>query len=581
MNRPLRIAILSLTISLALVAAHNASATTYYVAANGNDANNGTATSTPWQHAPGMGSCTSNCLNKANGSGGYSAPSGGDSFIFRGGDTWYIPPSAATPNTGGWAFSWSGTSANCQVNPQAGAIQTSSCIYIGVDKTYYSGSSWSRPILSGDNPLTNGNPSSCTYEDDGGFLYDTGSYQVLDNFEFTGLCWNNRSPGAGQNYFTGTMIDVSNLYAHGWTMGNNSYDDFPVIAGVTYQPQYMIVTGMVCDGSDSTFGNLEGSVASGDCITAGPSEVSKSYFTHVANVCNCSTVTSFHDNTVHDVFFNDDAGMSHSNVFQIGVPAGASVGYGTIYFYNNLIYNTNLGENVQISPGVGANAYIFNNVFYGINHGNNCLTLYGNSSVGVSNYYIYNNTFDSSYNPSWSNAQGCQIYFQSNYAGGTGKINGTAYFRNNHFISFGATTPPINAVYFSTGTATSQTVTDNGNELFQSEATANGQGYTPGSHYAPTSSSGKTIGAAANIASSCSTFSPDSALCSGTSGGVSEQPASGGQIAVDLGVVSRNSPLGCIPLLSILGCWDVGAYMYGSGIALQPSAPFGLQASVQ
>jgi hypothetical protein len=43
-----------LILFVSFFAAQKASATTYYVAANGADSNNGTAKTTPWQHAPGM-----------------------------------------------------------------------------------------------------------------------------------------------------------------------------------------------------------------------------------------------------------------------------------------------------------------------------------------------------------------------------------------------------------------------------------------------------------------------------------------------------------------------------------------------
>jgi len=58
-------------------------AATYYISTSGNDANNGTATSTPWRSQPYM----------ATFSGTYSH-SAGDKFIFKGGDTWtngYFP----------------------------------------------------------------------------------------------------------------------------------------------------------------------------------------------------------------------------------------------------------------------------------------------------------------------------------------------------------------------------------------------------------------------------------------------------------------------------------------------------------
>lgn len=54
---------------------------THYIDfAAGSDGNNGTAKGTPWQYAPGMPGCSSNCAAYSH--------SAGDHFIFKGGVTW-------------------------------------------------------------------------------------------------------------------------------------------------------------------------------------------------------------------------------------------------------------------------------------------------------------------------------------------------------------------------------------------------------------------------------------------------------------------------------------------------------------
>ena len=92
-------------------------ATTHYIAANGVDSNDGTSEGAPWAHLPGMASCTANCASYT--------PAAGDQFILRGGDTW---ANASFPI----AWTWSGSSG--------------SPIYIGVDKTWYSGSTGTGPF---------------------------------------------------------------------------------------------------------------------------------------------------------------------------------------------------------------------------------------------------------------------------------------------------------------------------------------------------------------------------------------------------------------------------------------------------
>ena len=116
-------------------------ATTYYISTSGSDSNSGTSTSSPWQHAPGMSGCTSNCASKS--------PAAGDRFIFKGGDTWHYSASLGTKG-----LPWTITGGNGT---------SSSQIYYGVDVTFYNsnvcGSSWCRPKLDSDNvPANGGNP---------------------------------------------------------------------------------------------------------------------------------------------------------------------------------------------------------------------------------------------------------------------------------------------------------------------------------------------------------------------------------------------------------------------------------------
>ena len=96
--------------------------TCYYIAANGSDSNSGTTESSPWLHAPQMPNCSANCATVQNGT---LQP--GTGLIFRGGDTWHISNSSASPYVGGtWGFNSGGT----LNNP----------IYIGVDQNWFSGS---------------------------------------------------------------------------------------------------------------------------------------------------------------------------------------------------------------------------------------------------------------------------------------------------------------------------------------------------------------------------------------------------------------------------------------------------------
>lgn len=95
----------------------------YYISyASGNDSNNGTSTSTPWKHAPGMLGLTPSGSSTGDGCAGNCAahtPTAGDQFILKGGDVW---PNTTAP----WLFTWSGTSSS-QTYGCAGV----GCIYVG------------------------------------------------------------------------------------------------------------------------------------------------------------------------------------------------------------------------------------------------------------------------------------------------------------------------------------------------------------------------------------------------------------------------------------------------------------------
>src|ERR1700693_968932 len=115
-------------ILLVLLLGLPAFATTYYADyVSGNDSSNGTSTTTPWKHVPGMQGCSGVCAS--------TKPSAGDRFILKGGVTW---PNANFPVL----WSWSGTSGNN--------------IYIGVDKSWSAGSSWTRPIFDAQDQVIAG-----------------------------------------------------------------------------------------------------------------------------------------------------------------------------------------------------------------------------------------------------------------------------------------------------------------------------------------------------------------------------------------------------------------------------------------
>src|SRR3989338_10692477 len=122
--------------SVTLLLTAGAWATTYYIDwADGADTNDGLTKSTPWKRAPGMQGCSNNCAVYQTAHNSSDTTGAGNQFILKGGVTW--------PNT---VLSWDWNhGGGTEGNP----------IYIGVDMTWYSGSSFARPIIDAESlPIT-------------------------------------------------------------------------------------------------------------------------------------------------------------------------------------------------------------------------------------------------------------------------------------------------------------------------------------------------------------------------------------------------------------------------------------------
>ncbi len=543
-----------------LMAAASTAAATYYIAANGSDTNNGTSKTTAWQHAPGMPKCTGTCAGHT--------PVAGDQYIFRGGDTWHFGNSAASPyvGAGGWTWIWSGNGSNP--------------IYIGVDQSWYSGSAWVRPVMSGDNQTSTSFVTSCVYDQSSlSFLsLRQVSFVTVDNFEWPGKCWS--SPNTYQasiyNYNTDHVI-ISSHFFHGWTATLGSVDAHYSILGDDHGAQgattYNQIVGNVFDGSDSSQGAANSQTCanayvpsspcqSGEAIYSEGYDIHNNVFRYLSNMIVVVNAETVHDNLfeyLYNTYTSNNPAGPHSNVLNevTNIPGG------TTSFYNNVVRHTHVTEDIYLS--VGSTGYVFNNVFFdnmnyfGGSAPTNCMSIQAVSSTGTQTLYFYNNTIDSM----GTTGGGCELQFMPTGAP-TYDWNGTAYFENNHLIGYsnlGALT-----VCRTTGKCT---ITDNGNEIFQTESAANNQGYTANNNYAPTATSNATVGAGANLSGQCSTFSDDSALCNGTEDGASEQPGEGGEIAF----------FPTIPLVQRSTAWDSGAYEFSG--AQPPAPPSGLSAVVQ
>jgi hypothetical protein len=453
MKRLLRVAFF---LAAGLFTAASAHAATYYIDfAGGSDSNNGTSTSTPWKHAPGMIGCTSICAS--------TAPRPGDRFILKGGVTW--------PNsTMRWLWQWNGTSA--------------SRIYIGNDGTFGTG----RPILDlGGAVATNRNVA----------LDVQGNYVTVDNIDWKGLKPSTGNFGEDLFVKVNTQIFpvISRNYFHGWSE-NGANDSGTAISFATQYPALNtggIVEYNIVDGSDTPSvladpnctGSCLGSIAG---IFGSAPIVRFNVFRYVSN----GMVGAFDD--VHDNLFefirDSLSPTAHENAFENNRTCNAK-------FYNNTVRHIKAGVTVFLAEEVNCTGFAFNNLIYDSTAGNvfnidiplpfpGCTP----DSLGKcpgGRIEVYNNTIECG--PDSNPSQVC-----TECQDGTASSLGYGYqfciFRNNHFIT-------NNTKIFKTCTFNC-TATSN---ITQTKVQANSQGYTIANRFAPASGLGATLASGANLGS--------------------------------------------------------------------------------
>jgi hypothetical protein len=532
----------------------------FYIAANGSDSNPGTSEASPWQHAPGMPKCVS-------GSACYITPAPGQGFILRGGDTWHyftgspqvgLPSGWPTgPKPNGWDWSASGTASNE--------------IYIGVDKSWFAGSAWARPIFTNDNPTSTSPVSSCAFPQGNlnDITLDSVRYVQIDNFEFTGMCWNDSIKNNGVNshvyleHFPGGSFSgqtISNNYFHGWTHtpftpslcsmsttpANAVCNGPTAIDGQTSTTQNTLIAFNICDGSDSddlSFG----------CIAGDGYDVEENVMRHFGGtqiLNNCHILA----NNLFEFINNSEDNATHSDMwFCIGEYPSDN------FFYNNLIrfvgteYNEPLSSVLWFNVQNGFTDYVFNNVGHDVNCAANCNN-FGDPSSPHSDQIslVYNNTWESMNTDTiWKNQ------------------NATTYSittANNHYITSNGT--GCAAVWAGQFSHINGGNTSCSGDVIQTIAAANAQGYTSANDYAPTATSTATVGKGANDFNMSSTFGP--AFQQTTTNGCAYNTANHTLVCPALTVMTRPAS----------GPWDVGAYMSGSSNANQPPPPSNLAATV-
>lgn len=578
-----------------LLAMRVSAATTYYVASGATacsgspclDSNNGTAKTTAWAHAPGMQTCTSTCSS--------TTIHAGDSIILRGGDTW--------TNSN---FSWS---------PPGGSSGTPT--YIGVDKTWFAGGSWVRPILTAGGSVISNNTNR---------MIQIGNNTTFDNFEVTGYFWNtgNCSDPFGQCVMLYMSQDtgqtVENLYIHGWTHQGVDHGATAGIADIFAfgggAPSIIIhdniITGADVPGDHSV-----------NAFFNGPGVAYNNVITQVSSAFIATYPNSIHDNLISDIgpsFCNTTAGTVTTSGHTVTWVSGSqfttgsswnglnimlndlwgpytisSVGSATsitttqtlptyssavpynvftnagacshengfednadigLNFYNNVITGVNQGLALWIAPNPSFTANIVNNVIYNV-HDNQVL------DVPAPPVYA------SSHCSSGPNGQGyCNfggnIVLENNTVqcgdDNTQYINGCTSnlapygsSGSNTYLSENNHFIVLNLTGTGCGATSNCTFTSN---TSQTQSTANGQGYNSSQTFAfsPTTG-GSTIGAGTNLTSSW----PSGISTNDTTYGCS-----------DVSNVSSCPARITIPRPSS-GSWDTGAYEFTNSIVHPPT----------
>ena len=555
----LRIAFLLLALGV------QAWAATYYVCAatgspcNASDSNAGTSQTATWLHAPGMPNFT----------GSYTAAAG-DKIILRGGDTWHVGNSSATPYTGGtWVF------------PSAGA--SGNLIYIGGgQKNWYAGASWVRPVITGDNPVFSGTsyPASCAY--DFGTptirsLVTISQYNQLDNIEITGDCWSGAlGPGnPGMVNVPGNDL-ITNNYCHGWTFTSTSVDVMGCFASSDAFTNTFLSN--VFDGDDAVHfaaGNVNCTTnantpcGSGVGIYDAAATVRFNMFHNirVGGVLVDSSVVC--DNTFEYMATSPNLTISNRQhddaiMYYHGVTSATGVGE---TLCNNMVRHNRIAQEFYIPVSGGSTANIFGNVFEDNQESaqSNCIQLNAQSS-GTQTLNFYGNTIDQDTDvPNGTSnpfllINGCQVGMWGTSGGNSFGIpwTGPIFAANNHLIGLSS----LADLFVSRSAGTSFPITDNGGEVIMSTATARAENYcatlnspcTVVNDDAPSTLSSGTVGQGTNQSAQILTFSPDTfgSFAYATSGGAALVSEFGGYAAVYPAIYQNPRP----------ATWDAGAYQF-------------------
>lgn len=324
-----------------------ASAATYYIDfAGGNDSFNGTSKATAWKRHPYMAGFTGSFTHAA-----------GDQYIFKGGVTW--DQTCFTMTLLGSGSSGAGSD------------------YYGVDKTWFTGGAWSRPVwdrayvASGTDLLNLGNTN----------------YITIDNIELKRL--NASIPdgeglintGGGGGYFT----TIKNCYLHGWRTNQSTDGAHGAIIGRTFSCSTTLVIDN-CEIENSENSAQKNGVAI-RCVAV---------IQNGTKIHDCASAVLFCLDFNGSELYNITGDTFDATYHQNGIYLDpASMGQTVGYVRNSYIHDCTNGANMAyLNVRNGAQVYAYNNRFDGAMSTQNPIEIepfeYGGEGPG--SVYVYNNT---------------------------------------------------------------------------------------------------------------------------------------------------------------------------------------------
>lgn len=445
----------------------------------GNDSNSGTKTS-PWKRAPGMVGFTGNYAHVAK-----------DCFYFKGGVSW---PNNVFPLT------------------TTGGGDATANDYYGTDKTWYAGSSFTKPIWDGQNSPITGTKKS--------FFVSSDDYNTLHDIEMTNYYARNCSfGGCAMVYWVGVSKQIADdIYVHNFNVRDEVSDTNAIIfQSATYQR----------DDNSLINSKIEGDPQSYMEVSRAVNTVKNNVMHDVIGMVFPNGTGEISSNLMYNCgypSFPAGGKSHHADVIQVNPPNYSSTPEQTFLIHDNVIYDTGVEDangnecETMLIGNPGENYFIWNNIIYS-SHGNEIGLLQDSSSGGpAKSINIFNNTI-----------VGGRDFSGPCIRSGAGTQ--TIKIQNNHCITDSSFLYEVSAANLVVQ-----------NNLTQTVAQATSSGFTPNSTnaYSPSSANASTIGAGANLTSLCS--GGLSGLCSSTN------------YAGTLSQAQRPTT----------GAWDIGAYQYSN-----------------